>query len=313
MEDLIVTVLGGEATELEIRRLDAWRAASPDHERVYAEMRRVWEVTAPREHRPVPGPPALERIIEEAERRRSSVVSMAGWRARHLRSWRFAAAAALVLLAVGITRMPRGGDASYATGLDEHRTVTLADGSIVRLGPASSLRVRGASSRSVRLEGRAFFAVAADTARPFTVATPVGRAQVLGTRFEIASDADSLRLVVVEGRVALAASGTSVEVGRGEVSRVTAGSVPGEPEAADVWALLDWPNGLLVFQATPLDQVIEQLERHFGVPFSISDDDLAQRRVTAWFLDETLAEVVNTVCAVVGARCVVGDSVEVTR
>jgi transmembrane sensor len=313
MEDKIVKVLSGDATDLEIRQLEAWRAESPDHERVYAQTRRVWEMTAPSLEEPVAAPPSLAGIVEEAERRRNSVVSLAAWKARRAWSWRVAAAAAVVILAVGIATVQRGGGSRYATGSDEYRTVTLADGSIVRLAPESTLRVRGASSRSIRLEGRAFFAVATDSTRPFTVETPVGRAQVLGTRFEIASSADSLRLVVVEGRVALAASGTSVEVARGEVSRVTAGSAPSAPAAADVWAVLDWPSGLLVFQATPFADVVEQIGRYFGVSFSLRDDDLAQRTVTAWFLDETLAEVVNTVCAIVGAQCVVGDSVEVTR
>jgi transmembrane sensor len=315
MEELIVRVLGGDATEVEVRRLQAWRRESPDHEGTYARMLRVWEVTGTVADRPIPPPPPLAQIVEEAERRRSSVVSIAGWRARRVRGgWlTAAAAAAMVLVAVGIARDQGDRGARYATASDEHRTVTLADGSIVRMAPESVLRVRGASSRSLRLEGRAFFAVATDTARPFIVETPVGQTMVLGTRFEIASNADSLRLVVVEGRVALAASGRSVEVARGEVSRVTAGSVPSAPVTADVWALLDWPNGVLVFQATPLAEAVEQIERHFGVPFAIRDDDLAQRTVTAWFRDETLAEVVNTVCAVVGAQCAVGDTVEVMR
>lgn len=314
MEELIVRVLSGEATALEVRQLEAWRTASPDHELRYAQLHRLWQVTGPSAVGPMPPPPLLAHIVAEAERRRSKVVSLVGWRGRRVRRWGFmamAAAAALVLLAVGIARidLPRG--SRYATGPSEHRTVTLADGSIVRLGSESVLQVRGASSRSIRLEGRAFFAVVTDSTRPFTVETPVAHTQVLGTRFEIASNADSLRLVVVEGRVALDASGKRVEVARGEVSRVTAGSVPTAPEAADVWALLDWPNGLLIFQATPLEEVLEQIERRFGVPFTIGDDELGQRTVTAWFEDESLLDVVQTVCAVVGAHCTVGEIVEV--
>jgi transmembrane sensor len=313
MEDLIAKVLAGEAADPEVRRLKAWRAESPDHERMYAEMQRVWQVTSTPGGRPVPPAPSLAHIIGEAERRRNKVVSLAGWRARRVRRWRVvaAAAAAAVLLIVGIPRLQRPATSSFATGAGEQRTVTLADGSVVRLGPETVLHVRGASSRSMRLEGRAFFAVVTDAARPFIVETPVGRTQVLGTRFEMVSNADSLRVVVVEGRVALTASRTRVEVARGEVSAVTAGSSPSVPVAADVWALLHWPNGLLIFQATPLIDVLEQIERHFGVPFTISNDDLGQRTVTAWFDDEPLGDVVGTVCAVVGAQCEVGDIVEV--
>jgi len=52
---------------------------------------------------------------------------------------------------------------------------------------------------------------------------------------------------------------------------------------------------------------------HFHRPFVIGDSALAGRRVTAWFDDEPVEAVVNTVCLVVGADCVVGDTIEVGR
>ncbi len=312
MEELIVRVLCGEATDREAQQLEAWRAESADHERTFVQMRRLWEATAPSATRAVSTPPPVATIVAEAERRRGNVVALAGWRRK--RGWALVsglAAAAVLLLAIGITRFSQPWGSTYTTGLGEVETVTLDDGSVVRLGAGSALRVARRSSRSLRLDGRAFFAVVTDSATPFTVETSAGRAEVLGTRFEIASSTDSLRLVVIEGRVALDASGTRVEVAHGEVSRVTAGSAPSSPVQTDVWALLDWPSGLLIFQATPLIDVLAQIERHFGVPVVIADTALGKRTVTARFDDEPLEDVMGTVCAVVGARCTVGATVEV--
>ncbi|MCP4251092.1 MAG: hypothetical protein GY778_28985, partial [bacterium] len=151
-----------------------------------------------------------------------------------------------------------------------------------------------------------------DSIRPFAVETPAGRAEVLGTRFEIRAAGDSLRLVVVEGRVGLSAAGRSVEAQAGELSLITGGA-PSQPEPVDVWALLDWSQGLLIFQATPLQQALEEVATRFGRRAVIEDSTAAQRTVTAWFEDEPLQEVVTTICQVVGARCTVGSRIEVAR
>jgi ferric-dicitrate binding protein FerR (iron transport regulator) len=70
----------------------------------------------------------------------------------------------------------------------------------------------------------------------------------------------------------------------------------------DVWTLLEWPAGLLLFQATPLREVAGEIGRHFGRPVEV-DSTVARRRVTAWFEDESLDEVVSAVCLVAGVKC----------
>jgi transmembrane sensor len=313
VEEVIARVLSGEASEIEQRKLERWRAASPENERTFQEMAHAWNLTGPRGLAlEVPPAPSPQEIIDIAASRGGGVGRRV--RAVPLRpAWAWAAAA-VALLAVGAglwgIRTPA---VDFATGPAQTVTIPLADGSVVRLAPSSELRVVGANQRQVELNGRAFFAVAADSTRPFVVRTRPGEARVLGTRFEVEARGDSLRLVVVEGRVRLGAEGERVDVAKGFVSRVAAGSGPTTPEMVDVWALLDWPQGLLMFQDTPFAQVAAEISRHFGIPFAIPDTIATGRSVTAWFGDEPLEEVVSTVCQVVGARCVVGDSVEVVQ
>ena len=207
------------------------------------------------------------------------------------------------------------GAAEFATGSTETVTVTLTDGTFVRLAPNSRLRLPAdGEKREVWLDGRGYFAVAEDASHPFTVRTRVGEALVLGTRFEIRIQEDDLRLAVAEGRVALSAGAEEVEVEAGEVSHVQKGLKPSVVKVADVRDLLDWPGGLLVFQSTPLDGVGQELERHFGVRFEITDPVVAQRKVTGRFTDESLDEVVTAVCRATSARCSIeGERVVVAR
>ena len=124
---------------------------------------------------------------------------------------------------------------------------------------------------------------------------------------------DSMRLVVVEGHVALAAEGRKVDVFGGAMAAVAPGAPPSDPVEVDVWELLHWQNGLLIYRDTPLEQVAAEVGAHFGARFSIADTTLIRRRVTAWFNNEPFEDVVATICQVVDANCTTGDTVEMVR
>lgn len=313
MDDLIVRVLEGVAGSREESQLEEWRRAKPENERTFQEFARVWELGEARTLTAiVSSPPPLERITVEAERRRTKVIPLL--RPRNPNRLRFAWAAAAVIaiaVGVGVARMVGEPLLLLSTGPSETATTQLADGSIVRLGPDSRAEVRGADQRWVHLEGSAFFAVATDSLTPFTVQTEVGIAEVKGTRFEVRANADSLRLVVVDGRVNLSASGRNVAVDHGAVSRIVAGLAPSSPRRVDVWQLLDWPGGLLVYQATPLDQVVKEVSAFFDRTIVVRNARLNETRVTAWFQDQSFEEVVTTICAVLGVDCRLGDVAEV--
>lgn len=317
MEDLIARVLSGEASEIEQRLLERWRRESPENEHSYRDFVEVWRLSSATEFQGViSSPPSVESIIAEAERRRNAIATVNRRPISRSGIWRWGAAvaaAAVLVLSLGVVVLKHNPTAEYATGLGETSTVTLGDGSVVRLGPDSRLQVWEDHSRSVSLSGTAFFAVATDSTEPFVIRTDAGEAMVLGTRFELRANPDSLRLVVVEGLVALDAEGSRVEVGQGTMSRVLRGAEPETPRDANVWDLLEWSGGLLIFQSTPLSQVLDEVSTHFGIPVFVHDTTLASRTVTAWFEDETLEEVVNTVCQVVGATCSISERNEEPR
>lgn len=316
MDDLIARSLSGEASELERRKLDRWRAASPGNERVYRDARAAWTAVPRPEEEAVGAPPDPAEVVREArERRRRSAAR--GARRAILRSpWTGYGVAAAAAVAVLVVSLRSGGRAApdaplspleSSTGNGQVVTMTLSDGSVVRTAPSTRVEFPPARGRrEVNLEGKAFFAVAA-SAEPFVVRTDLGELTVLGTRFEVVAAPRSLRLVVVEGVVRLRGAGEAVEVRQGQVAYLSRGSAPRVLDRTDPWSLLDWGDGLLVFQATPLREVAGQLQRHFGRDVRVTDE-LAERRVTAWFQDESLEEVAAAVCLIVAARCQVSDT-----
>lgn len=97
---------------------------------------------------------------------------------------------------------------TYATGIGEQRTLTLADGSRVTLD-ANALFTAELSHGRRRIDlvhGRAHFDVAKDPKRPFSVTAHGFVVTALGTAFSVDAGRDKLVVSLFEGRVSLGAA-----------------------------------------------------------------------------------------------------------
>lgn len=343
MDELLLRHLRGQTTEEENAAVDEWLAAdhegesnSPERERTMAELRRIVEAGHIADRRIVPGdPPAAEDVIWRAEARRAgsagSGVARLGRRLRVLRPahrrFDLVAAAVVAVMGLGIWQVVVGsrGDSSpagttatireFATGPGETEMVRLGDGSVIRLGPESRLatawptKLPEGAAREVTLDGEAFFAVTSDPARPFRVVTDAGTAQVLGTRFHLAADAEELSVAVIEGRVALAGPDHEVQVGAGQATRLLSGQPEAVGAAAPTGSMADWLDGFLIFHDTPLGVAMEEVELRYGTDVVVGDDALMNRTLTMWFDSKSLAEVMTVVCSVIDARCSIESGV----
>jgi transmembrane sensor len=318
VDETIARVLQGTATDAEVRELSRWRKTSEANERHYQALARVWQATGEATQRRPGGPrPKADDLIRTLDHRPAHPRRFSlPIRPRRVFAAGFATAA-LILLTIfqGSPRSvvegdPHYGATEFVTGDAEQVTARLADGSVVRLAPRSRLRVSGTrEGREVWLDGRAFFAVASDPSRPFRVRTRAGEALVLGTRFDIRVEDDDLELIVVEGRVSVAAAGEEVHVQAGQVSRVTDGLAPSVEAAGDLQPALAWLSGFLVFESTPLRDVAIEIERHYQIRVVIPDSALAERTITALFVDRSAREVISSVCRIAAAHCSIRDSV----
>lgn len=182
----------------------------------------------------------------------------------------------------------------------EVQTVTLADGSTVRLLGGSSLTYADpekttAFDRHVRLTGHAFFGVV-EGEEGFTVETPNALATVLGTSFGVAAGDDLTEVTLVTGSVALApkaAQHQAVRLEPGQRSHVAAGALPSTPVEVDLTEALRWTEQF-VFQDTPLAVAVARLSEHYGRSVHL-DETLAMEPVSGRFTEEdyTLKEILD--------------------
>jgi ferric-dicitrate binding protein FerR (iron transport regulator) len=312
-DELLFREIKGQATEEERRAVDAWRRSAGANDARYRELKRVTELT----NRPallVTTPPAASEIIRRADaraRRFRPWVSRAAWAA--------AGVAALLTLTVVRERSRHNAEFGFeemVTGDTQPVTVSLKDGSVMRLAPRSRARIRvHDGAREVHLVGRAFFSVAKRDGLPFVVRTEAGDVTVLGTQFDLDARNADVRVVVVEGKVALAAArGGEVRLTHGQEARIVEGQLQPTILLADPLASSRWVGHFLAFRDTPLSDVAREIGQAYGVKVTIADSTLAAHTVTDWFSDRSLDEVVRVVCAIVAAECTVrGAEVTVGR
>jgi hypothetical protein len=131
--------------------------------------------------------------------------------------WHWTTALIVTTLFLGLTPLllawsgPRSGE--YSTGMGEHRSIALADGSVAIMSSQSHMRVRfSARAREVEfLQGEALFSVVPDANRPFRVHAGQTIVEALGTGFSVVNLADSgTRVGVTRGRVKVSASHTTM-------------------------------------------------------------------------------------------------------
>lgn len=329
MDDLIIRSLQGRTTPEEERRLRVWIGREAENDRRYRVLRRLWwlaGVAAPRrEGEDIPDPAA---IIARAEARlahvgadrdaapsggegRPKVGSPSPWRRRAVVG---TLAAGLVAVGFGMGALSGEPDAptllsetEIVTGAGEMTTLSLGDGSSIRVGPQSRLRLSEEEGRRMAwLEGRAFFGVHADAQRPFTVKTSRGEAEVLGTRFEVRTE-EEFRVLVVDGSVSVSAGGAELQLSEGEMSRSVDGKRPSTERVADVYAYLDWLGNAIVFQATPFERALREIERRYGVDVSLEDPALGDMTVTATFTGRPVEQVIFVLCEIVNATCTIDE------
>ncbi|RBL89571.1 FecR family protein [Chitinophaga flava] len=155
--------------------------------------------------------------------------------------------------------------------------LTLPDGSRVWLNAASSIRYPTtfpANSRQVAVTGEAYFDIAKDEHKPFTVTANDIQIQVLGTAFNIMAypDENTLQATLVQGAININTSKTRQLLQPGEQASIghTSGQLSiSRPNLDEV---LSWKNGEFYFRDTNIKTIMRQVARWYNVEVQYEGD-----------------------------------------
>lgn len=180
-------------------------------------------------------------------------------------SWtRIASIVAILVLALGIffwtDRLQMVTEIASA---GQTKNLSLPDASQVVLNSGSEIEYNKKGwkgQREVHLKGEAFFHVA--KGQRFDVVTDAGKVSVLGTQFNVSEKEDGFGVQCFEGRVRVASAGKEIILTKGMSVAFTDGKISENPV---VISQPSWINGTLEFQSVALDEILESLEKTYGV------------------------------------------------
>ena len=210
---------------------------------------------------------------------------------------------------------------SYKVNPGVKGTIVLPDGSEVILNSASTLRTPARfenGKRVVELEGEGYFKVESNPDWPMYVRTSRGvTVKVTGTEFNLStySDDAALKLTLVRGKVSLLDEKSETEVVVREKEEVVIGAKaqlekPAR-KPADLKLNTSWKDGYLVFDNTPIREVIKKMERWYGVDITVADSNVMNNHFTASFRSESLQQVLTLLDITCGIKSKIKSPTEV--
>lgn len=201
-----------------------------------------------------------------------------------------------------------------STDFGERKNIRLADGSFITLNANSKLLYSRdpvhTTNIKIHLQGEAFFSV---THRehpgeyPFRVQTADGTVRVLGTEFVVSTRDDKTQVVLEEG---------SVEVSLDKEVRDEPEQAILKPgQLAEFDSLNDtlvirkvntevytsWRTRKLIFDRTPLPDVLKRIEHTFGVDVEVRDSGLYNQTISGTIQNAEMSLILSTLSKVISA------------
>lgn len=182
--------------------------------------------------------------------------------------------------------------------------VLLPDSTVVCLNARSSLRYPQRfdnNKREVALEGEGYFEVTHQPSCPFIVSLAQGKkVEVLGTKFNIDAYADQpfVATTLVDGRVNFLyeTAGKEVRTVLKPGQKIVCEKATNALKFYEVDPFVEtaWKDGKLIFDNTPLPEVVHQLEKTFNVHINLRSPRLEKYSFTGTFDEQTLEPILES-------------------
>ncbi len=296
-------------SQSDFREWRRWIAADDANAAAFDAVREFWQRSDQVDDLPWPGNDELKADTYDGQRV-LPLPAKSQQRARgsgnNGRVWLAAASiVAACLIGLGLMRDADQGFDSYETATAEHRLIYLEDGSSVTLGAESDVRI-AYDRRERRIElrsGEAYFKVAKDADRPFTVAAGNHTVRAIGTEFDVNIGVRDIKVAVIEGKVrvdglpaATAKSGSASGLGAavnlesGDVLDFNVTGGIGIVSQVDPMLSTSWLAGRLAYDGASFESVVADVNRYSDVELIIGDDFTNQRIFTGTIFSDSIDE-----------------------
>ena len=304
IETLLTKYFEGNTTPAENERIEAWLNADEEHLHIAKQLNMLY-LAADTRHiaKKINTEKALDKVKSKTKVRRLS-----WW------EWTQRIAVVLVLpLLAGIwvlypdeqqIPVPVAQIMEVKTNAGMTTSILLPDSTVVHLNSESSLRYPAffaGDVRRVELSGEAYFDVTRRPEKRFIVSTPHhSQIEVYGTSFNVEAypDESSVSTTLLAGSVGFVYKNNKGQfrkttllpkqklVYSSQTGNVKCYATSGESEVS-------WKDGKLIFNNTPLEEVLHMLGKRFNVEFVLSDKKLKACSFTGTFTRQRLERIME--------------------
>jgi len=189
--------------------------------------------------------------------------------------------------------------ASVITENGQRSKVILPDSSVVWLNSGSQLSYNSSSfskNRKVVLNGQAFFQVAKNSQKPFSVESGDLSIRVLGTRFDVEfyPETGKISVALESGKVQLAhrrIESFNYALSPGELAEFDMAANKISISKPDINKYTSWKDGVLLFKNDPMGRVFEKLEKWYNIEIVVEDAEVYKSIFTGTIRNENYEQI----------------------
>ncbi len=295
---LITRYLSGEASAEETSSLQQWIDADVKNKQLFEEYKAVWSFVPKKENKlKVNKEKAWQIISDEINQNKTKSV-----KAFYLRpaNWFVAAAILLLFFAINWFSVDNKYPLIVQTAQNnEPLNLQLPDQSSVDLYRASSVSYKKnfTDDRNIKLSGSGFFEVTHNPEKPFVVDMGKTKVKVLGTQFFIDQNSANIEVFVLEGKVMLyttESSSNNVVLTAGMQGKYDSSTNQLTSTSFTSTNFLAWKTSELIFEETPLKQVLTDLEHAYPIHID-NQANIEGLKLTATFKKEKPEDIFKTI------------------
>lgn len=280
------------------QRFQSWLNSSANHREIYCSVEKVWMVAGMGKDDPIletTSPQLAKSSVEDRNDQDAEADLVDRGSGRSFFKKALISCAVIVLAVAPATKLIYNFRAApaeealqyFKTETGQRATITLPDGTVVKLDSKTEISFqRLPNERQVKLAfGRAYFEVAKDPSKPFVVEAEGQTIRAIGTAFEVKIEADTVGVVLAEGKVRVEETGkpnlgTDMTPGRQLTINPNRKWVLTN---VDVEKETGWIDGRLIFLHDPLSQAIVEVNRYSARKLTFKDEPIPDKLIVGSF------------------------------
>ncbi|WKA26111.1 FecR family protein [Bradyrhizobium roseum] len=280
----------------EVRTMQAWYNQSPAHRAAYAEARRLWHSLGPVARQSMPDrdrQPGRPAILRDSTTTRRAV--LAGT---------VAASAAYLVVRPPLHLWPSYAElaADLRTGAGEHREVILPSSVLLDLNTRTSIAVRARSANATELELISGEAAISTRGASTAVTVTANMRRISGDQadFNVRCEGPDVVVSCLAGNLTIAHDGTVKNLAAGQ--QLASGASDSTIASFDPERVTAWRRGLMIFDFTPVSQVVAEVNRYRSGRIILTNDDIGRRLLSARLRTDDTDKIITQLVHIFGAK-----------